>query len=181
MRKRIVIILIVIIGIIIQSGCKHKENVQNNDSFVIHTYRNFIVNDTIIEILNEYIDYLQDTRLIYQVFIEQKPDSTVLFISYTQFRTDLLLYDPIGYFKLNNNLFLLYSGLNKLVKEDSSFMEELKKEINSKIDTTIIALHDEYYLEIVLRNNMNDIKLNNKINKNRYSNILSSLEVDTIF
>jgi hypothetical protein len=91
-----------------------------------------IISDSVSKILKEYVKYLGNYKyIVYQVFVEQDPDSVTYYLTYIQSYKELERNNPSGYIKINNNLFLIYSGIDKLLVKDSIFSVNLKKELSN--------------------------------------------------
>jgi hypothetical protein len=97
------------------------------------------VNDTITSIFKRYLDYIDDKSVIYQLFVEQKSDTTKLILSFALFKEELEKFDPSGYFKIDGNLFLVYFGHSGFSNENSDFRFHINTEIKTKPLKSVFA------------------------------------------
>ena len=127
MKKRLKLVLIIAILI----SCKRTN--QGSADFEFCMPGTYIMNDTLLLILDDYAKYVNDSvNVVYQLFLDEEPDSLVCYIRYTQFRHEALRIEPTGFIKFQNNLFLLYSGLNKILICDTINQNRIKQEISRK-------------------------------------------------
>jgi len=89
------------------------------------------VSDSVLKILDDYSNYLNNNKyIVYQIFINQNLDSIIYYLTYIQYNKELDKYQPTGYIKTDNSLFLVYSGIEKLLSFNPEFNTNLKNELS---------------------------------------------------
>jgi len=92
------------------------------------------LNDTVIHFLNDYLlftDGRENKDFVYQLFVDQDPDSITLYLTYTQYQEQLFILNPSGYVINRGKLFIIYSGLSPFLKRDTDFLKKLQQETNN--------------------------------------------------
>jgi hypothetical protein len=88
------------------------------------------INDTIFKLFDDYRKYVDSPGdIVYQVFIDQSPDSIVLYLTFVQYHAELYKYKPTEYFKIDKDLFIIYSGTDPLCSPDTIFLKNLQNEV----------------------------------------------------
>lgn len=128
------------------SSCKDIGNESINAKILYLPEYNSIT-DTLFKILDDYRKYLNTPReIVFQVFVDQNPDSITIYLTYIQYYAQLDKYSPTGYFKIEEDFFLVYSGVNILFSTDTVFLRNLQYEIS------LIDLKEENEIPILFRN-----------------------------
>jgi hypothetical protein len=90
------------------------------------------VTDSVLKILDDYSDYLNNNKyIVYQIFINQDLDSIIYYLTFIQYYKELDQYQPTGYINTDNGLFLVYSGIEKLLSNNPEFNTRLKNELSN--------------------------------------------------
>lgn len=98
-------------------------------------------NDQVLSSIKSYIDSSSRVSGIYAITIEREDLQTTSYklstiVNYNQVERN----NPSGYFLLDNNIVLVYTGLEKIMELDDQFMRDLKMAIGDKInnDTAMV-------------------------------------------
>lgn len=110
------------------------------------------LSDSALVFSKEYLTYLQNRYLIYQIYVEQNQDLTTILITYLRFRELIKIEKVFGYLYVEGKLFLIYLGQNTIFKTPIEFQRILEEEINKrKIPAIFSDEHSSFdygYLEI---------------------------------
>lgn len=120
------------ITLVFFASCKNdrETNLSGNS---VYQPEQLYLNDTVIQFLDDYLMFTngQKTKdFVYQLFIDQGPDSVSLYLTFSQYHEQLLILNPSGYVIYRGKLFVLYSGLSPFLRKDTDFLKKLQKEID---------------------------------------------------
>jgi hypothetical protein len=123
-----------------------------NDRLMLCVPENILISDSALGLCEEYMDYLDNEIHVYQVFLEQNPDSTTILIRFQRFAEYLYLDKVSGYFKLRDNLFLLYLGQYSITESQKEFIKKIETELRKyriyNLDSAPPFSFDYGFLEI---------------------------------
>jgi len=114
---------------LVLGNCSNNQNVKIRPNLIVPS--NASIADSIEKTLNDYLEYLSHNKyIVYQIFTNQYSDSSVFFITFVQYRKELDQYLPSGFIKIDSSLFLVYSGIEKLLNSDPEFNYKIKNELS---------------------------------------------------
>ncbi len=107
-----------------------------------------ISNPKITSIIQEYIESNQDgIPKVYTMVVHRKDilNTSISICTLTTY-DELYKLIPSGYFKVNDNVVLVYTGLEHLEKPDSTFMKELEKTVGTESRITCLRTERQWIL-----------------------------------
>jgi hypothetical protein len=123
---------IIVIYCLLWYGCT-QNNSNKDEKFYVSQSQIDILADTIYRTILDYVKYHDfDDDIVYQLYIDQNPDSTTLYLSYTQYNDEVFVFTPSGFTKIDDLLIVLYSPEHAFYKADNEFREKLLAELRKK-------------------------------------------------
>ncbi|MFZ6013421.1 MAG: hypothetical protein ACOYXT_23970 [Bacteroidota bacterium] len=131
---------IFLIGATFQSCDTRKEVAVKAKDFELKFGVPELSNPKINSVIQEYIEGNQDGIPKVYTMVVQRKDILTTSISICALTTYDELYKllPSGYFKVNDNVVLVYTGLEHLEMPDSTFMKELEKTVGNRIEDNLL-------------------------------------------
>ena len=86
-----------------------------------------IADSEILKLMEKYIDYWKahpQKRKVYQIFITGNDDTTILLIKTALYRSEFGKRMPTQYTRIHDKLVFLYTGLDKLIRPDSTLFKQ---------------------------------------------------------
>jgi hypothetical protein len=131
-------LLLIVISILF--NCCEKENTSVKADLSIR-FGTFNLFDTRIDsVLKEYIQTNKDgIPKVYTMVVQREDISTtsITLCSITRY-SELYNLIPSGYFKIDDDIVLTYTGLETMQKPDSSFIKELEKVVANRIEDDLL-------------------------------------------
>ncbi len=155
-----------------------KDSIQSNNSFC-WAYSDSLVlsNNKLLNVIKEYDSlYHKDSNYVIILVISQNKINDVHYlISYFVSKRQLLDYIPSGYFFINNQLILLYAGIEEIFKINEKYKDSLLKLTTNLLfddigtDNSIIAHPPVWQIKMI------DDSIS--IKKGFYSNVLINFKL----
>lgn len=123
-------------------GCNERDGAFKNSTeltfrFGVDSLRNM----KIISFIKEYIEDNQDGVPKVYTLVTQRKDISTSYISLCCMTTYSEMFEsiPSGYFKIDDNVVLVYTGLEYFNKPDSKFIRELEMVVGNRIEDDLLS------------------------------------------
>jgi len=146
------IILIIILISFFYSCKENKTKIPNENSNIIFEYN--ILNDTILNIFNKYVDLYPSK--IYRLYLSQSYNKNCIMISKVFNLKEIIEHKPNYYFIMNDNFFLVNTGIEYFVKStnyNDTIVNLIKNKFKNFNDTLDYSSHTPIIWEISIEKN----------------------------